>query len=94
MTIVVGTMKNLPASLATVDAALFRQVLVQGDDPSLCPIHAIERQRVLVKDVESVHPEENWLFRRVFLNQRKLGPGQTTEEMFRGLAGWVSSCID
>jgi hypothetical protein len=41
MVFVIGNMKNLPAKLSNVDAALFRQMLVSADDADWCPRAAV-----------------------------------------------------
>ena len=95
VTIMVGTMKNLPANLSHVDTALFEQLLVAGDDPTFCPVAAIDRQRALLaRATTSSEPGANWLFRTVRFFSDTLGSKPTTNEMFRGTAKWVSSTLN
>ncbi|EPS57142.1 hypothetical protein M569_17679 [Genlisea aurea] len=41
VTFAVGTMKNLPASFSTADAALHHQVILASSDPLVCPVAAL-----------------------------------------------------
>lgn len=92
MTMVLGTMKNLPATMTSVDAALFKQVLVQGDDPDLCPIAALDRQMELLGKCNA-KPEENFLFRAASLHAKTVLPKPAGRDIFFSIAGWVSSIL-
>ena len=43
---IIGTMKNLPATLDNVTKALFRQQVIECIDPRVCAIASFERQEV------------------------------------------------
>ena len=49
VTMVMGTMKNKPASMQKVDATMFKQVIVEGANPDTCALKALDRQRALVE---------------------------------------------
>ena len=93
----VGTMKNMPGTLDHVDAKLFSQRVVESDEPLLCPIRAIDSQLRLVQEVDAAagvqDPSQGFLFRTVRNFGITLGTLPTTEEMYRGVAAWVSSVI-
>jgi hypothetical protein len=94
LTIVVGSMKNMPSDLARADAAMFKQVVVSSVDERFCAMAAIKRQMALVaKAPRSSEEGENFLFRSCTLNNVRLSAGPTTEEMYRGLAKWTSDTL-
>ncbi len=82
----IGNMKNLPAKLSKVDAALFRQMLVSADDADWCPITALERQFALLRDAPtSSEVGQNWLFHSVRASSNTLSVHPTTDEVYDGL---------
>jgi hypothetical protein len=93
MTIVIGSMKNHDTGFTNADAALFRQVITPADDPLLCPIAAVDRQRALPRGPDQSDTTTQWLFRTVRPGDVALSGQQTSEETYRGVARWVSGCV-
>ncbi|EPS58297.1 hypothetical protein M569_16518 [Genlisea aurea] len=92
LTVVVGTMKNLSGSFAKADAALFRQVIVSGDDPLTCPVAAVARQQALLEMAPN-KGHTNWLFRTCRPISPHLSDEPVSDEMFRGVAAWASMVV-
>ena len=94
LTVVVGSMKNLPSDLGRADAAMFKQVIVAGPEEKYCAVAAIQRQQALARKApQSPEEGQNWLFRNCKLNSVRLGVASTTEETYRGVAKWVSGVL-
>ncbi len=93
LTVVVGSMKNHDAGFTNADAALFRQVIMPADDPLLCPIAAVDRQRALPRGSDQSDPTTQWLFRTVRPGDAALSAHQSGEDTYRGVSRWVSACV-
>ena len=91
--IVIGNMKNLPATIDRCDAALFQQLIVQGSDEKYCPIAAVDNQKKWLEELFPGEDDDKPLFRSVVSAQGKLRTVASTQETYRGMANWVSQII-
>ena len=90
MTIVMGTMKNLPGDVSKVDAALFRQQVFPCSDKRFCPIEAYRRQCSLLEGA----PKGDYLFRAVRYCSKQLGADAAGDGIFRGVGLWASKVLE
>jgi hypothetical protein len=90
MTIVLGNLKNLPAEMNKCDAAMFKQIIVQGPDARYCPIEAIDRQFHLVRTGSRNQSDDGTLFRSIMNFDRRAGNKPSGPETYRGVAAWVA----
>lgn len=80
--------KQNRGKLCRVDKEFFRQPMLRSNDPKSCIIEAFKRQKVRV---ENLQPDgRNWVFRKVSTNGKLLLKEQSSDNLQRSVAAWVS----
>ena len=86
--VVLGTMKNLPSSLAKVDAALFKQRVVECLDTRFCALDAY------TKLCDMLPTKSGPLVRSMSYTSKEVGEESAGYSMFRGVAKWAGKVLD